>query len=636
MTVTSNTVLVYNPRVVVLSAENLAKTVRDEPLFENTTLALEEGEKVGIVGRNGSGKSTFLRCLIGDIYPDEGNVSMKNGANPVLLEQTVSYPEGTTVSGFLHLQKGRPLEILSAYQKALESGDEKEYTRLSAIIEKEDLWDIERRYEAVLTDLGEDLDPSAPMASLSGGQQKKAAIARALSVNPDILLLDEPTNHLDIRTIEYLEAWIKATQAAVIIVTHDRHILNECCSTIWELDRRHFYRHPGSFSAYLERKAERLRMDEKHEARLENILRRELEWLKRGPKARTGKDKGRKDRIEAMLGERSRPREDKPRDFQSAERRLGKKILEIDGISKSYDGKQLFSDFSFSFVKGQKIALIGDNGSGKSTLLDILAGHTEPDEGSVDRGLNTVFGYYDQLGRDLKSSKTVIEYTEDIGERVTMGDGEEVSASRFLELFGFPVQMQRTPIGLLSGGERRRLYLITRLVMNPNFLLFDEPTNDLDIDTMERLEEYITSFPGCAVISSHDRTFLDVTTDMTFVIEGGSITLFPGSYSEWKEYRSEEEAEAKKAAAAKDKSQPRRPQREKKGLTYKEMKEKEALEAEIGELENLIGELEASFATAEETPLGTLQERTRKYEEARKELDEKTERWIELEDKAAE
>ena len=626
----------YNPRVVVLSAENLAKTVRDEPLFENTTLALEEGEKVGIVGRNGSGKSTFLRCLIGDIYPDEGNVSMKNGANPVLLEQTVSYPEGTTVSGFLYLQKGRPLEILDAYQKALESGDEKEYTRLSAIIEKEDLWDIERRYEAVLTDLGEDLDPSTPMSSLSGGQQKKAAIARALSVNPDILLLDEPTNHLDIRTIEYLEAWIKAAQAAVIIVTHDRHILNECCSTIWELDRRHFYRHPGSFSAYLERKAERLRMDEKHEARLENILRRELEWLKRGPKARTGKDKGRKDRIEAMLGERSRPREDRPRDFQSAERRLGKKILEIEGISKSYDGKSLFSDFSFSFVKGQKIALIGDNGSGKSTLLDILAGHTEPDEGSVDRGINTVFGYYDQLGRDLKSSKTVIEYTEDIGERVVMGDGEEVSASRFLELFGFPVQMQRTPIGMLSGGERRRLYLITRLVMNPNFLLFDEPTNDLDIDTMERLEEYITSFPGCAVISSHDRTFLDVTTDMTFVIEDGSINLFPGSYSEWKEYRSDEEAEAKKAAAAKEKSQPRRPQREKKGLTYKEMKEKEALEAEIGELENLIGDLEASFATAEETPLGTLQERTRKYEEARKELDEKTERWIELEDKAAE
>ncbi len=626
----------YNPRVVVLSAENLAKTVRDEPLFENTTLALEEGEKVGIVGRNGSGKSTFLRCLIGDIYPDEGNVSMKNGANPVLLEQTVSYPEGTTVSGFLYLQKGRPLEILDAYQKALESGDEKEYTRLSAIIEKEDLWDIERRYEAVLTDLGEDLDPSTPMSSLSGGQQKKAAIARALSVNPDILLLDEPTNHLDIRTIEYLEAWIKAAQAAVIIVTHDRHILNECCSTIWELDRRHFYRHPGSFSAYLERKAERLRMDEKHEARLENILRRELEWLKRGPKARTGKDKGRKDRIEAMLGERSRPREDRPRDFQSAERRLGKKILEIEGISKSYDGKSLFSDFSFSFEKGQKIALIGDNGSGKSTLLDILAGHTEPDEGSVDRGINTVFGYYDQLGRDLKSSKTVIEYTEDIGERVVMGDGEEVSASRFLELFGFPVQMQRTPIGMLSGGERRRLYLITRLVMNPNFLLFDEPTNDLDIDTMERLEEYITSFPGCAVISSHDRTFLDVTTDMTFVIEDGSINLFPGSYSEWKEYRSDEEAEAKKAAAAKEKSQPRRPQREKKGLTYKEMKEKEALEAEIGELENLIGDLEASFATAEETPLGTLQERTRKYEEARKELDEKTERWIELEDKAAE
>ena len=618
--------------MVVLSVENLEKTVRDEPLFEGVTLALEECEKVGIVGRNGSGKSTFLKCLAGEIQPDEGSISTKKDAEVILLEQNTSYPEGTTISSFFEMQKCRANTILSSYQKALNEGNEKEYMRLSSIIEKEDLWDTERRYFAILTDLGEDLDPETEMSTLSGGQQKKVQIARALAVKPEILLLDEPTNHLDIKTIEYLENWIKASETSVIIVTHDRHILNECCSTIWELDRKHFYRHPGSFSAYLERKAERIRMDEKHEARLENILRRELEWLKRGPKARTGKDKGRKDRIDAMLGEISKPKEDKPRDFQSADRRLGKKILEIDGIAKSYDGKLLFSDFSFSFVKGQKIALIGDNGSGKSTLLDIISGHIAPDIGSVDKGLNTVFGYYDQLGRDLKSTKTVIEYTEDIGERVIMGDGEEVSASRFLELFGFSREMQRTPISMLSGGERRRLYLITRLVQNPNFLLFDEPTNDLDIDTMERLEEYITSFPGCAVISSHDRTFLDITTDMTFVIEGGKITLFPGNYSEWKEAK--EEAADNEKSKAEVKPAEKRVQRERKGLSFKEMKEKEALEAEIEKLEELIGKLEESFSTAETTELGTLQERTRKYEEAKTSLDEKTERWIELEDKA--
>ena len=623
----------YNPGVVVLSAENLSKTVRDEPLFENVTLALEEAEKVGIVGRNGTGKSTFLKCLTGEIYPDEGNVSVRKDATVVLLEQTVTYPDGTDLMGYLHLQKCRAFDILTEYQEAIDKGDEKTYTRLFSIIEKENLWDIERRYMAVLTDLGESINPECRMDALSGGQQKKAAIARALALEPDILLLDEPTNHLDIKTIEYLEAWIKTTQKAVIIVTHDRHILNECCSTIWELDRKHFYRHPGSFSAYLERKAERLRMEEKHEERRETILRRELEWLKRGPKARTGKDKGRKDRIDQMLSERTKVYEDKPKDFQSAERRLGKKILEIENISKSYDGKMLFSGFSFSFVKGQKLALIGDNGTGKSTLLDIISGHIEPDSGMIDKGINTIFGYYDQLGRELESTKTVLEYTEDIGERVIMGDGEEVSASRFLELFGFPVQMQRTPIGMLSGGERRRLYLVTRLVQNPNFLLFDEPTNDLDIDTMERLEEYITSFPGCAVISSHDRTFLDMTTDMTLVIENGKISLFPGCYSEWKESRKAEELQRKAAVVPAPQSQ-KRQERERKGLSFKEQKEKESIEKEIEELEVLIKELEDSFSSAETTELGTLAERTRKYEDARLSLDEKTERWIELEDKA--
>ena len=617
----------------ILSIENLSKTVNDEPLFENVSLGLEEGEKAGIVGRNGAGKSTFLRCIIGSMVPDEGSVSMKKDINPVMLEQNVTYPEGTTLASFLYLQKGEKLRILSDYQKAIESGDEKEYTRLSEIIEKNDLWDIERSYKAILTDLGEKIDENTLMANLSGGQQKKAAIARALALKPGLLLLDEPTNHLDIKTIEYLETWIKNTECGVIIVTHDRHILNECCSSIWELDRKHFYRHPGSFSAYLERKEERLRMDEKEQERLRTILRRELEWLKRGPKARTGKDKNRKDRIAEMLDKEHKVREDEPREFSSAERRLGKKILEIDNISKSFDDKHLFSGFTFSFVKGMKIGLIGDNGCGKSTLLDILSGRLEPDSGYIDKGQNTVFGYYDQLGRNLESAKTMLEYTEDIGDRIVLGNGTIVSASRFLELFGFPVSMQRTPISMLSGGERRRLYLITRLASNPNFLLFDEPTNDLDIDTMERLEEYISSFPGCAIISSHDRTFLDMTTDMTFVIENGKITLFPGSFTEWKEGQDEKKAAAEEKPEEKNVSDTRR-QREKKGLTYREAKEKEAIEAEISELETLIKNLEDSFATAAATPLGTLEERSRKYEEAKTLLDEKTERWLELEEKA--
>lgn len=618
----------------ILSIENLSKTLKDEPLFEDVTLGLEESEKVGIVGKNGAGKSTFLRVINGNIVPDEGNISTKNNLNIVFLEQNVSYKEDTTLSSFLYLSNNWKIKLLEEYQKALQENNEKKYTELFATIEKDNLWDIERAYFAFLTDMGESLSPDRLFSSLSGGQQKKAAIARALSLRPELLLLDEPTNHLDIKTIEYLEAWTKNAKCAIIIVTHDRHILNECCSTIWELDRKHFYRHPGSFSSYLERKEERLMMEDKEQARLKTILRRELVWLQRGPQARTGKDKNRKDRITEMQSQLHQVRDDKQTQFISLKTRLGKKILEVDNIAKGYDGRTLFSGFSHSFVKGEKLGLIGNNGSGKSTLLDILSGTIEPDEGTVDVGQNTLFGYYDQMGRNLNSNKTVLEYAESFGDRIRYTDGQDVSASRFLEIFGFPVSMQRTPISLLSGGERRRLYLITRLISNPNFLLFDEPTNDLDIETMENLEEYLTSFPGCMIISSHDRTLLDITVDMLLVIEDEKITLFAGNYSEWKEAKEQEEKEKnKEIIEIKTEKKPER-QRAQKGLSFKEKKELETLENEISSLEALVQELENSFATAEETELGTLQERTAKYQKTKETLDQKTERWLELEEKA--
>lgn len=619
----------------ILSIENLEKTLKDEPLFENVTLGLESGEKVGIVGKNGCGKSTFLKTISGVITPDEGKISLRSGTNMVMLEQNVTYPEGCTVMDYLYLSKDKNIETLKEYHIALENGDERVYTALGEKIEKENLWDIERSFLASITDMGEDFSPESRMDSLSGGEQKKVAIARAFALRPGLLLLDEPTNHLDIKSVEYIESWIKATSISVIIVTHDRHILNECCSTIWELDRKHFYRHPGSFSSYLERKEERIVMNEKEQQRLQTILRRELKWLMRGPQARTGKDKNRKDRIEEMQSSLEKVRDDKMTEFSSLERRLGKKILDLTDVSKSYDDRTLFSDFTFSFTKGMKIGLVGDNGSGKSTLLDIMDGRILPDSGTVDKGVNTVFGYYDQLGRNLESKKTVLDYALDYGERVRYSKGEDVTTARFLEIFGFPSSMHRTPIELLSGGERRRLYLITRLIANPNFLLLDEPTNDIDIETMENLEEYISSFPGCAVISSHDRTFLDCTVDMLFVIENEKVTLFPGNYTQWKEEKERIEAEKKSAEIVKEKEKTERHNREKKGLTYKEEREKEHLEKEIEEIEALICKLEESFVTAEKTELGTLQERTKLYEDKKILLDEKTERWLELEEKAS-
>ena len=619
----------------ILSIENLEKTLKDEPLFENVTLGLESGEKVGIVGKNGCGKSTFLKTISGVITPDEGKISLRSGTNMVMLEQNVTYPEGCTVMDYLYLSKDKNIETLKEYHIALENGDERVYTALGEKIEKENLWDIERSFLASITDMGEDFSPESRMDSLSGGEQKKVAIARAFALRPGLLLLDEPTNHLDIKSVEYIESWIKATSISVIIVTHDRHILNECCSTIWELDRKHFYRHPGSFSSYLERKEERIVMNEKEQQRLQTILRRELKWLMRGPQARTGKDKNRKDRIEEMQSSLEKVRDDKMTEFSSLERRLGKKILDLTDVSKSYDDRTLFSDFTFSFTKGMKIGLVGDNGSGKSTLLDIMYGRILPDRGTVDKGVNTVFGYYDQLGRNLESKKTVLDYALDYGERVRYSKGEDVTTARFLEIFGFPSSMHRTPIELLSGGERRRLYLITRLISNPNFLLLDEPTNDIDIETMENLEEYISSFPGCAVISSHDRTFLDCTVDMLFVIENEKVTLFPGNYTQWKEEKERIEAEKKSAEIVKEKEKTERHNREKKGLSYKEEREKEQLEKEIEEIEAIIGKLEESFVTAEKTELGTLQERTKLYEDNKILLDEKTERWLELEEKVS-
>lgn len=615
----------------ILSIENLSKTVNDEPLFDSVTLGLDEGEKAGIVGKNGAGKSTFLKTIAGIIVPDDGKVSMKNGTNMFYLPQEITFSKDSTVESFFYESDNPVITLLSAYRKASENGDTERSSGLFEEIEKKDLWEAERRYEGYLGKLGMNEDRNKRMADLSGGEQKKTAIARALAVSPDLLLLDEPTNHLDIAAIEFLENWISETDAAVIIVTHDRHILNQCCSTIWELDRRKFYRHPGSFSSYLERREERIRMDEKEQERLLTILRRERKWLLRGPKARTGKDKNRKDRIDAMENSLRSVRDPRQKEFTSEARRLGKKVLEVSGIGKSYDGKTLFSGFTFSFQKGQRIGLVGANGSGKSTLLDILTGRTEPDSGTVDKGVNTHFGYYDQLGRDIQSSKTVIEYTEDLGKIVRLSEKEEMSASAFLERFGFPPRMQRTPVSMLSGGERRRLYLITRLVSNPNFLVLDEPTNDLDIETIENLEEYISSFSGTAVITSHDRTFLDITTDMLLVIEDGKITLFPGSYTEWKE-AGEEKAAIEKETLQKPRTDTR-PQREKKGLSYREKKELEEIEGIIALTEDLIGKLEESFSSVDNTEYGTIAERTKLYNEKKEELERLTERWLELEEK---
>ncbi len=613
----------------VLSIQNIEKTVDDRPLFTEVTLGLDAGEKVGIVGRNGAGKTTFLKVLRGLVHQDEGTIAMAGGSNMVTLEQNVTFGPSATIRDFLYESDHPSTGLLADYHKSLESGDERLSQRLQAEIDRLDLWNLENDFKTYLTRFGMKYDINHEMKTLSGGELKKVAIARMFALRPTIMLLDEPTNHLDIRTIELLEKDLQNSSAAVIIVTHDRYILNSVCTTIWELDGGRFYRHPGNYEAYLERRAERILMLQKEQDRLASILRRELVWLARGPQARTGKDKNRKERIETMLSQVRNVQDVRQTSFSSLERRLGKKILDLKHVFKSFDGRTLFEDFSYSFKKGDRIGVVADNGMGKSTLLDIIAGVVEPDSGMIDRGVNTHMAYYDQLGRSLPLDRSALEFLEDISSRVLFCGGE-ISAERLLELFGFSRTKMRTLMSVYSGGERRRVYLISRLMENPNFLILDEPTNDLDIPTMENLEEYIASFPGCCLIVSHDRAFLNCTCTSLFVIQDGKVLDIPTTYAQWRE-----SADARPRDQATPKTDTvQRPRREQKGLTFKEQREFETIEAEIEEMEQEKARLEAGFTDIGETADGTLAQRTRRYEELVRLIDEKTERYFVLAEKA--
>jgi len=608
--------------------EEVEKTVDDKPLFSGVTLGMDEGEKVGIVGNNGAGKSVFVSILEGKALPDEGRISFNQNIEVSVLSQKIAYSEGATLSSFLHEDGSKKIKTLHAYSKALAEGNEKEYQRLQLIIEKEGLWSVETDYDAFLTELGLGGMMDRKMSSLSGGELKKAALARMFSLRPGLMVMDEPTNHLDIRTIEYLEKFIKDSSLSVIIVSHDRYLLTNVCTTIWELDGGKFYTHPGSYEAYVERKEARLEAEGKEQARLKTILRRELAWLRRGPQARTGKDKNRKERIEDMLSMQHETGERKQNKFQSSSSRLGKKILDIKGVGAKAGGKLLFSPFSYAFKKGDKIGVVGDNGTGKSTLLDIISGIREPDEGLIDRGINTKFGYYDQLSRGVDTSKTPLEFISSFSERIPTPDGE-MSADRFLERFGIPPKKQRTPMSVFSGGEARRIYLISVLARNPNFLLLDEPTNDLDIKTMENLEEYVASFPGCALIVSHDRAFLDMTCDYLFVIKGKRVELFPGSYSDYAKGLSEEKKQ-KESTETPKKGERLHTEKRSKGLTFKEKEEYSRLEAEIDALEKRVKELEEGFLA----PAQNMKALKEEYGLAKESLSLKTERYFFLMEKA--
>ncbi len=614
----------------LISVEKLSYTMHDNPLFSDVTIGFDEGEKTGFIGKNGCGKTTFLRLLKGELLPDEGTVSRNAFVRIEFLSQHPSFSPGCTIRDFLYDGGGELPTLILEYKKCLEEYQHdhkgsRKLEELTARMDNLECWDMEKDYLSLLNELGI-VESSSAMESLSGGMIKKIALARVLAIRPTFLILDEPTNHLDIKSIEWLEKYLAETRISFILVTHDRYFLDAACRTIVELDGGKFYRYQGNYSVYLEKREERIAAEKSEQNRIASVLRRELEWLKRGPKARTTKDRGRKQRIDELLEKRKTAEQDAA-DFSSTNSRLGKKILEVRDICKSYSGKEVIRPFTYSFKKGERIGLIGPNGSGKTTFLDLITSSVAPDSGIIDAGVNTKFGYYDQMSRPLLETCTVLEFIQKVNETVTLSDGTSVSAARFLEMFGFPVRYHRMELSRLSGGEKRRLYLIRVLSGNPNFLVMDEPTNDLDLETLRRLEDYILSFTGCVMIVSHDRAFLDRTTDYLFVFDGkGDIQGYTGSYTE---YDDEVNEQNDVRHALKEERPLKERQTEKKKLSFGEKKEYEAILPAIDSLEAEKCELEKYFSAASPDPR-QLAEKNIRYKKVLEEIEKKTRRWEEL------
>ena len=622
----------------LLSINNLSKIGREKALFTNVTFGIQEGEKAALIGRNGTGKSTLLNTIAGLLQPDEGSVVFNKEAGFSFLPQNPQYNPEDTIRQHIFKSDSAKLQTINEYiQICTRLGNEKSdsiqkrYEELMLKMDKLDLWNYESQISSILTTLGiNNLD--IKMGKLSGGMLKKVALAQVLVEDTKLILLDEPTNHLDIRTISWLQDYLHNSSRSVLMVTHDRYFLDAVCNNIYELNRNKLKLYVGNYSQYLEKKEIEAEIEENTERRIESVLRFERQWLLRGPCARGTKIKARIDR-DMQLINREKFQQDKGFTFEVKGRRLGGKVLELHNISKSFpeSGKTLIKDFSYKFTKGQKIGIFGDNGSGKTTFLNIITGKLQPDSGSVEKGENTKFGYYLQNPVFKDSSQTVLEYIKESAERMTLNDGsKEVSASKFLEEFGFEGKIQHSPVESLSGGERKKLFLVKLLLENPNFLILDEPTNDFDIFTMNILEQFLMNYQGCLLLVSHDRYFMDKCADTLFIMEeDGSISGFVGKCSEYIEVRQEMLQEEKRnKSAEKENIKPSAPDSGKKQkLSFKEQKEFEELDREIPLLEKEEKELEPLMSSPD---FSVVSKASQRYNEIVKLLEQKYPRWEEL------
>jgi ATP-binding cassette subfamily F protein uup len=599
----------------ILSIESLSKNYGLRPLFQNVTLGFDSQDRIGVVGANGSGKTTLLRHIAGAEQPDTGRVVFAEGVSLGYLPQNPPFDPSQTVLDAIFAASDATTKLLLDYERACQSlaagdgRDERLLNRVSELaheLEASGAWELETNARTILGRLGIQ-DTNALMGTLSGGQRKRVALAHALISNPQLLILDEPTNHLDAETITWLENYLARYRGALLLVTHDRYFLDRVTGRILEIDRGAVQAFDGNYAYYLERKEEQELSLAAEGQKREMLIRRELAWLRRGAKARTRKSKARIDRAESLMAQ---PKETARAelDISVTSSRIGKKILELRGISKSYDGRVLVENFDYTLKPGSRIGIIGPNGAGKTTLLEIITGRAQPDHGSLEVGQTVRFGYYDQENRALDEGERVIDYIRQVAERIETADGTIITAGQMLEKFLFDGAMQYAPIAKLSGGERRRLYLLRVLMNAPNVLILDEPTNDLDIQTMVTLEDYLDGFNGCLIVVSHDRYFLDRTVEHIFRFEaGGRLREYPGNYTAFLEARQREEQAASASDALDSTARPVKKERAavaasgvatKRKLTFKEQRELEELEARIQDAEQRQTELETRLAAS--------------------------------------
>ena len=615
-----------------LQIEGISKRFGDLELFSNISFTVEERQRIGLIARNGRGKSTLLKIIAGEEPCDEGRITLRGGIRVGYLEQEPVFDGELTVIEACLCRNPEKAAVVARYEQALAAGNEKELQQLMEEMDCHDAWDYEQRAKQVLGKLKISRFDQ-PVKELSGGQRKRIALASVLIEQPELMILDEPTNHLDMEMVEWLEDYLSRVSCSLLMVTHDRYFLDNVCNEIIEIDDNILYRYKGNYSYFLQRREERLQNQAAETARARNLLRKELDWMRRQPQARAHKAKYRIDAFYKLEEKAAAMRDDSKVSLEVKAQYIGNKIFVMRGLSKAFPGKVIAKDFYYTFSRYEKLGIVGNNGTGKSTFIKMLLGRVAPDSGSIEVGETVKWGYYSQDGLSFNEQMKVIDVVKNIAEVIPVA-GKMLTASQFLQHFLFSPEKQYSYVYKLSGGEKRRLYLCTVLMSNPNFLVLDEPTNDLDIETLQVLEEYLSDFKGCVIVVSHDRYFMDRVVDHIFVFNGeGDIKDFPGNYTDWRDWRDEERATAAKIAAEKAaKSAPAKTTRrteEKRKLTFKEKREYEELEAAIMELEAEKESIEQEMSSGTLSN-DALMEKSVRIQQVMELIDEKTMRWLEL------